>query len=233
MYSGVTLTMVLRYINRMLGTAVQEIELTEEEIIRVVLQESLMTYSKYFPYQYKERITQADCVGEGYTNVFRLPNKDRLEIIGVHKVWLDHQNQFGGSLLPLINDPFSSQLLNDNLSMTMTPVTFEYQAPNLITIRPNIRYLKSALVEVKAVHPRHLKTIPVSMRDQFLRLALDDVLLSLYPIRHRFESLSTVYGNISLFLEMVDGAAADKEALIDSWKENLLRDSRAKRIWIA
>ena len=37
------------------------------------------------------------------------------------------------------------------------------------------------------------------------------------------------YGNINLFLEMVDGAAADKEALLESWKENLLRDSKAKR----
>lgn len=233
MYSGVTLTMTLRYINRMLGTAVQEIELTEEEIIRVVLQESLMTYSKYFPYQYKERITQADCIGNGYNNTFRIPNKDRLEIMGIHRVWLDNQNQFGGSLLPLVHDPFASQLLNDQLSMTLTPITFEYQAPNLITIKPNMWSIKSALVEVKAVHPKHLKTIPISMRDQWLRLALDDVLLSIYPLRHRFESLSTVYGNISLFLEMVDNAASDKEALIESWKENLLRDSKAKRIWIA
>ena len=233
MYSGVTLTMVLRYINRMLGTAVQEIELSEEEIIRVVLQESLITYSKFFPYQYRERITQSDCIGNGYDNVFRLPNKDRLEIIGVHRVWLDNQNQFGGSLLPLINDPFNTQLLNDALSMTLTPVTFEYQAPNLLTIRPNIKYLTSALVEVKAVHPKHLRTIPVSMRDELLRLALDDVLLSIYPLRHRFESFTTPYGTISPFLEMVDNAASDKEELINSWRENILKDSRSRKIWIA
>lgn len=232
MYSGVTLTMTLRYINRMLGAAVQEIELSEEEIINVVLQESLMTYSKYFPYQYRERITMEDNIGGGY-NTYVIPNKDRLEILGVHKVWLDHQNQFGGSILPIVNEPVTSQLLNDHLSMTLTPITFEYQAPNLLTIRPNMKQIKSALVEVKAVHPKHLKTIPVSMRDQWLRLALDDVLLSLYPMRHRFETLSTVYGSINLFLEMVDNAAADKEALLESWKDNLLRDSKTKRIWIA
>ena len=53
MYSGLTPTMVLRYINRMLGAAVQTIELSEEEIMRVVFQESLYTYSKFFPYRYR------------------------------------------------------------------------------------------------------------------------------------------------------------------------------------
>lgn len=233
MYSGLTLTMVLRYINRMLGNVIHEIELSEEEIIRVVLQESLMTYSKYFPYQYRETITQADCIGGGYDNVFRIPNKDRLEIIGVHRVWLDHQNQFGGSIMPLVNDPFTTQMLNDTLSMTMTPVTFEYQAPNLLTIRPKMKYLTNCLVELKAVHPKHLKTIPISMREQFCRLALDDVLLSLYPLRHRFESFSTPYGSIQPFLDMVDGAASDKEDLINTWKENYLKDAQTKKIWIA
>ena len=233
MYSGITPTAVLRYIHRMLGSSVQMIELSDEEIMRVVFQESLMTYSKYFPYMFKVPLKPSDCIGPQYPNVYRIPNDDRLEIIGVHRVWLDNMNQFGGSLLPLVNDAFQSQLLNDALSQTITPTTFTYEAPNLVTIRPKIYHLGSALLEVKAVHPRHLRTIPVAMRDQFLRLCLDDVLISLYPIRHRFESYTTVYGALTPFFEMVDGAANDKQELIDSWKENLLKDANAKRIWIS
>lgn len=41
MYSGLTRTTVLRYLNRMLGTTVQELEISEEEMMRVVFQESL------------------------------------------------------------------------------------------------------------------------------------------------------------------------------------------------
>ena len=233
MYSGITPTMVLRYLHRMLGVKLQDIELTDDEIMRVVFQESLPTYSKYFPYLYKESLASTDCIGGGYTNVYRIPNIDRLEIIGIHRVWLDNMNQFGGSLLPLVNDPFQSQLLNDALSMTITPTTFEYQAPNLITIRPKIYKMGSALIEVKAVHPKHLKTIPMNMRDQFLRLCLDDVLVSLYPLRHRFENYSTPYGSLTPFFELVDNAANDRSELIELWKDNLLRDSRAKKIWIA
>ena len=89
------------------------------------------------------------------------------------------------------------------------------------------------MVEVKAVHPTHMKTIPVSMRDEFLRLCLDDVLISLYPIRHRFNSINSPYGNIEVFTEMVDNAQSDKQDLLNGWKENLLRQGNAKRIWIS
>ena len=75
------------------------------------------------------------------------------------------------------------------------------------------------MVEVKAVHPKHLRTISIDMRDQFTRLALDDVLISLYPLKHRFESMSTPYGSIQPFLEQVDNARGDRDELINEWKE--------------
>lgn len=233
MHSGLTPTDVLRYIHRMLGAAMQEIEINDDEIMRVVFQESLPIYSKYFPYKYKEELKNTDSIGGGYDNVYRIPNKERLEIIGIANVWLDNMNQFGGSMIPVVNDPFQTQFLMDQLSKTITPTTFSYEAPDLLTIRPKIYNLGRAMVEVKAIHPKHMRTIPMNMRDQFLRLALDDVLISLYPLRHRFESYTTIYGTLQPFFEQVDNAAQDKAELIESWKENLLRDSHAKKIWIS
>lgn len=233
MHSGLTPTDVLRYIHRMIGAAMQEIEITDDEIMRVVFQESLPTYSKYFPYIFMQELKSSDSIGGGYDNVYKIPNKDRLEIIGVHRVWLDNMNQFGGSLLPVVNDPYETQLLMDHLSKTITPTTFEYEAPDLVTIRPKIYKLSTAMIAVRTIHPKHLRTIPMNMREQFLRLALDDVLISLYPLRHRFESYTTVYGTLQPFFEQVDNAQADKNELIDMWKENFLKDSRAKKIWIA
>ena len=233
MYSGITPTMTLRYIKRMLGSSVQAIELTDEEIMQVVFQESLLTYSKFFPYVFRETITESDSIGGGYSNVYRIPNIDKLEIIGIHNVWLDNMNQFGGSLLPLINNPVETQLLNDALSATLTPTTFTYEAPNLVTIRPKIWHLGAAMIAVKAIHPRHLKTIPIAMRDEWLRLCLDDVLISLYPIRHRFENYTTPYGSLQPFFELVDNAAADKENLLEKWRSDFLKSSTTKKIWIA
>lgn len=233
MYSGVTATDCLRYLNRRLGVLRQEIELTEEEIMNVVFKESLITYSKFFPYYYRLGITAEDSIGGGYSNTYRIPNDDRLEIFNVHKVYLDNMNQFGGSLLPVVNDPYTSQLLNDYLSSTITPTTFEFKSPNLVTIRPKIEKVGSAMLEIRAVHPRHLKTIGIEMRDEFYELCYYDVLISLYPLRHRFESFNTPYGTIQPFLEAVDSAESNRSQLLESWKEKMLLQSNIKRLWIA
>ena len=233
MYSGLTRTVVLRYLNRMLGTTVQLLEISEEEMMRVVFQESLPTFSKYFPYRFRTEITRKDQLDPKYPNVYIIPNKEHLEILGVHNIWVSNMNQFGGTLLPVVAEPFAMQELNDLLSMTVARPTFEFRAPNMLTIRPKLLNNDGALVELKAVHPQHLKTISLQMREDFLRLCLDDVLLSLYPIRHRFENYTTPYGTLAPFFEMVDGAKADRDELLNKWQENLLKDSNAKRIWIA
>lgn len=103
----------------------------------------------------------------------------------------------------------------------------------MLTVYPKIEKYGEALIEVKAVHPDHLRTIAPNMREQFLKLALDDVLISLYPIRHRFDSLNTPYGQIQLFMDLVDNASSDRESLLDSWRENILRQDNAKKIWIS
>jgi len=233
MYSGVTCTDCLRYINRRLGTMRQEIELTDDEMMEIVLNESLVTYSKFFPYRYRMLITAKDSIGGGYSNTYLIPNEDRLEIFGIHRVYLDNVNQFGGTVLPIVNDPFTSQLLNDYLSSVITPTTFEFQPPNIVTIRPKIEIAGSAMLEVKAVHPKHLKTIGIEMRDEFYKLAYYDILQSLYPLRHRFESLNTPFGVIQPFLEEIDQAEANRRELLDSWRENMLRQANVKKLWIA
>lgn len=233
MYSGLTRTVVLRYLNRMLGTTVQTLEISEEEMMRIVFQESLPTFSKFFPYKYRTELSAKDALDPKYPNIYIIPNDDRLEILGVHNIWISNMNQYGGSLLPVTSEPFAMQELNDLLSMSVATPTFEFKAPNLITIRPKLINNDGALVELKAVHPEHMRTIPMQMRDEFLSLCLYDVLISLYPIRHRFENYTTVYGTLTPFFEMVDSAEGKRESLLQKWQENLLRDSSAKRIWIA
>jgi hypothetical protein len=231
-YTGLTPTMVLRYLNRMLGTVVQELELSEEEMMRVVFQESLPTYGKYYPYKYRISVTAEDFLPDTL-NTYRIPKSDRLEIIGIHKVFLANLVQFGSTIAPVSMNPFESQMFNDFVSMTVTPITWQYLPPYEITLFPKIINYQNAILEVKALHPKHLKTIPMNMRDEFLKLCLYDVLLSLYPLRHRFESLNTVYGTLIPFLDMVDSAKDDKETLLEKWRTDFLKNSTSKRIFIA
>jgi len=88
-YSGMTPTQVLRHLNRTLGTLLQELELSEEEMMRVVFQETLPQFSKFYPYKYRKTVSQKEFV-PGSLNTYQIPNDDRLEIIGIHKVFISN-----------------------------------------------------------------------------------------------------------------------------------------------
>lgn len=232
--TGLTPTAVLRFLNSRLGTVVQDLEISEEEMMRVVFQESLYTYSKYFPYKYNIILKHEDLdTFDKRKNIYKIPNKDNMEIFGIHKVFLSAMETYGTMVTPISINPFSSQIQRDAFSQTITPTTWEFLPPNRIEIKPKITFSSAATVVVKAIHPKHLKTINQGMRDEFMLLCLYDVLLSLYPIRHRFQSMSTPFGNIEPFFEMVDSAADKREELLRKWRENFLNDGTAKRIWIA
>jgi hypothetical protein len=222
----------MRFINRNLGAALQELELSEEEMMRVVFQETLPTFSKFFPYKYRLQVGNAQFV-QGSLNTYEIPNSDNLEIIGIHKVFISNMAQFGSTMIPLSYNPFETQIFNDYVSMTVTPVTWTYIPPNQVTVFPKIVNYQTAILEVKAVHPRHMKTVPMNMRDEFLKLTLLDVLVSLYPLRKRFETMTTPYGNLQPFMEMVERSIDDRKELLERFSNLLLKDSNAKRIFIA
>jgi hypothetical protein len=78
-----------------------------------------------------------------------------------------------------------------------------------------------------------MKTVPMNMRDEFLKLTLLDVLVSLYPLRKRFETMTTPYGTLQPFMEMVERSIDDRKELLERFSNLLLKDSNAKRIFIA
>lgn len=229
MHSGITPTMVLRHLNRMLGSLVQEIEISADEMMNIVFQESLPTYSKYFPYVFRTSVGPEDSI-DG-TNSYTLKT-DNLELLGVQKAFPHSQQMYGVPARAIIGDPVANQLVQDAFSKTLTPYTWKLELPYTLRLYPKIVHGQSVLVFAKAVHPKHFKTIPINMKDEFFELCYVDVLISLYPIRHRFQSLSTPYGSIEPFFDLVDNAASQREELIQRWKDNYLNRDLAKKIII-
>ena len=203
--------------------------------MRIVFQESIPTFSKYFPWHFRTTIDTNKNRVEGSMSRFYLNNDElnKVDLVGVNKIWLSNVAYYGSTLVSITHDPMSQQLMNDALSAVATPVTFTYLPPNIIEIHPYVTYLNDFMVEVSAIHPTHMKSIPPGMRESFYQLAYLDVLVSLLPLRKRFESISSVYGDIRLFLDAVDSSVNDRKELLDKFQENILKDSDAKRIWIA
>jgi hypothetical protein len=231
--NGLSPTMVLRFLNSQLGSSVQTLELSSKEMMRIVYQQSIPTFSKYFPFLPICQLEDKDRIN-GSSTEFRIPNPWNLQILSLHKYYVGAEQRFaGGWLAPMVGNPIDSALLSDRISMFTTPLILEYWPPNRIVIKQNYYNLYGQLsVQFKAVHPTHMKTIEPNMRDDFLHLCLYDVLISLYPMRHRFQTISTTYGSLEPFFEMVDGAEQKRSELLENWQKNYISAGEQKKIWI-
>lgn len=231
-YAGLNPTIVIRHIRRQLGAIAYDLELSDEEMMQVVFQHTIPTFSKYFPYRFRVMVGPKDEVVAGKA-CYILPNEDNLEIMGISKVSLG--NYYGYNYTSTMTqgfaDPYNTQLFNDFVALTQTRVTWHYLAPNHVEIYPRIMDQNKALITVKAIHPKHLRSIKHSLREEFLQLAYLDVLESLYPIRKRFETLNSSYGSIQLFMDSVERAHDNREELLRKFQENVLKDSDAPRVF--
>ena len=234
MATGLTPTAVLRHIKKQIGAIPYEPELNDEDIMQIVFQTTLPVFSKYFPYRFRVIVQEKDAVVQS-SNTYILPDIDGLNILGVSKVNVGafYGYEYNSGMVAGRSNPYDNQILNDYRSMTQTPTTWHFIPPNHIEILPRLWIRSNAMVTLKAVHPKHLKTIKESLREEFLQLATYDVLEALYPFRKRFESISSPYGEIALFLDQVERAHDERAQLLEKFHDQSLRDADAPKLFIA
>lgn len=232
--NGLSPTMVLRFLHSKLGSLVQTIELDDQEMMRVVFQQTLPTFSQYFPFLPMCTLSASDRV-DGNFMEYRLPNPWNLQILSLHKYYLSSESRFGtGWVAPIVTSPVDSQLLADRYSMFVTPLIIDFVPPNKLVLKQNYYNASDYLtVQFKAVHPEHMKTIQPNLRDDFLQLAFYDVCIALYPLRHRFTSISTAYGSLEPFTEILDSAKDERSSLLEKWRSMYLFSGDQKKLWIS
>lgn len=233
---NLSLTTVLRYINEHLGASVQEFELSEQNMMNIVIQQTIPTFSMYFPFAPYIRIDET-CKVPGKMNEYYIPNKYNLTILTVTRIISNNIGLYGisGSVgyIP-IGDPITAQVNADAASATILEPLFEFIPPNIIRIKTNgvVRPVAGYLIQVQAIHPNHLKTIGANYRDIFCELAYADVLTALYSIRNRFSQLNTPYGTLTTFMDEINNARQRRDDAIQKLEQNYLYSADVKRIWI-
>lgn len=231
-------TIIIRRLEKKLGFRFMDLEISHDEIIDNIKDETLRTFSKYFPYQETCVIDPKNKV-EPYDNRFYLHTQN--ECLGINRLIggsLLGANYVTGLLHPiaadmLLGDPISRQLNIDLMSFTSNPITTKYIEPGMIEIAPIYNNIQSYIVVVNVVHPDHFGTIPINLEDQFMKYALADTQSTLYTMRTRFSSINTPYGNIELFLDQFQGAEDVKTQLEEQWRVNSHKNSKRKKMWIA
>ena len=227
----VNATAVLRYIERELGVSHMEVlELSKKDFMETVIQETLPTYSNYFPCYPKLTIDPKAEAVPGHIGIYYL--KTDYEILGVSKCFY---NEVQLGIFPSYwrgTNPLDNYMINSIESIAVLPLTFEYHTPNMVEIFPKTKVMSNLLVELKAVHPAHMGTVTIAMREHFMKLAYLDVASALFPIRQRFANMNTIYGSIELFMDKLAEAKDKRDELLEKFRVNFLKDSKRKKIYM-
>jgi hypothetical protein len=225
-------TKILRHIEKKMGYKFNELEISPEEIIENIQEETLVTFSKYFPYQ-TETVISDDTKVEGTSNEYYLETE--FDILGVARVHDNYTMYAGGGLLPYSTnmvDPMSGQWTADAISMNKNPLVYQFNHPNTVTVQPALYVMRDTKVLLNVVHPKHFGTIDTSLQDEFLKMAVLDTKEVLYQLRHRFANLQTAFGSIELFIDDLQDAPDKKEELLEKWRRNFAKRSNRKKLYI-
>jgi hypothetical protein len=222
-------TVAMRFVEMELGMSHHLMELTRENMLDIFEQRTLPTFSLYFPYESRLIIDPyTDCVPDR-TCLYYL--RTELEILGVTKVLINNIEAGLQNISPFWSNPFDLHMRNTYESAVLNPTTFEFVHPDMVDVFPKNTYVRSLMVVLKCIHPKGMTTVPLNMREEFLELAKLDVLCALRPIRERFASINTTFGTIEQFLQKLDDAPDKRNDLIATWRTNVLKSPRKKKIY--
>jgi hypothetical protein len=223
---------LLRHIKRKLGASHKPLPMDDEEILDTVYQETLYTFSNYFPYMHNIQTDGVKNKVPGEAGVYFLET-DGLEIIGVAK-FLRGYDFYSGHYHPQYapKDFFEGQMYADLRSAVAVPDTFKFIPPNRVEIFPKYTSTHEMMFVVKCVHPEHLGTIPVSLREQFFRLAELDVKISLYQILKMYDQVNTAFGTIELKIDDLEQAEDLRRELLELWDTQYMKEANRKRIYV-
>lgn len=152
------------------------------------------------------------------------------EVMYMIGVTLPHYNNSGGygSVYPAYGLGQAAQCVaTGQAAMMLTGAmrsepTFDYLGENKIGL---YGYPKVVVTFVAACeHEPNGETIPVSCYDSFMELATLDVKMFLYNTLKLYDNIPTAFGNISLKAEDNQGAEAERNALLDRWRDTFHLD---------
>lgn len=204
----------------------------------VIANETLDTFSRYFPNSMKIRLDLSQRRNDGYYLLDEYV-PENVEILGVRDIdW----SLFSKDSLRLhealgygtydflasgygLDDIALLQMRADHMSLFNNQIFVEYQPPNMIKLTTATgaditRGMSSFPIEIFIKHAPNLMTIPPTMMETFEELATADVARFLYENLKYFDGLETVYANIDLKMGDLETKASKRDDIVQELKEN-------------
>lgn len=204
---------------------------------QVIANETLDTFSRFFPNQMTVILDKSMRVGNGWYVIDSLVD-DSIEILGIRDVnWpslsqdalAQHEAQGYGiySVLPTdysYDDIAAIQMRADITSIFLNQIFVDFQPPNKVRLTSVYdtdvsKGLKSYPIDLYIKHSTNLMTIPPTMMETFENLAQADVARFLYEGLKYFDGLETVYANLDIKLSDLETEAGKRDDIVEKLDE--------------
>lgn len=203
---------------------------------KVIENETLDTFSNYFPHLFTVRIDDNCKRKNGYYLLDDVIT-DNVELLGVRDInWQDFAtasmgcgygsfDSFASSYA--LEDVALMQMRADHASMFDRNIYIDFKLPNMIRflsatggeVRQGIR---SIPLDLLIKHPANLMTIEPTKMEIFEALAQADVARFLYSELKYFDEIETVYANIELKLSDLEAESNKRDDVIQLMKEGFV-----------
>ena len=218
----------------------------------VVMNDSLVEFSRYYPNRFKMIINDQTCdkKQDPDTKVMWYYIKDEIlqgcKLLGVMDIdWTDtsaaNSSLTNGSIgtyyypsnFPCIEGTFESilglQMSADFASLYNRGIVINYEYPNRFCLKGlgNTNYDLSQFVVVLLVEHKSLNTISPTMMSTFEQLAQADIANYLYMNLRYYDNLETIYVNIDLKLSELQEQANKRDNIIEDIKNSYVSASNS------
>lgn len=233
------MTKLLNKIERRLGLKVLNLPegLDKDSWADIVIEDTLPTFSRYFPYQVIV-IVDNTCMKDGFYFIDKLDVLKGAKIIGVCDVdWQAYRadpryEHYGINFSTYdfigrdynLDDIAFSQVNADLMSLFNLGIYVEFQYPNkvkLVSVNgATISKYRPFPLKVFIEHPANLMTISPTMMELFEQLAQADIATYLFHQLKYYDGTDTVYTTLDLKLNILEEWAGKRDDIVRILDDN-------------
>lgn len=210
---------VLNFIKLNLGADVQKLEFSDDRIIEIIKEHSLMEFSMFESYTRYYKMTSLHIISESPFLIYEFKEDFPYKILELRRR-IDQVFNYGDMLtIPTsanLVDTLVRQNYLDMSSITRADNSIVFDPPNRIRVfEPSINteYQREFIIEVGVAHDSPL-TISPGVYDLFRDLALGDIMIFLAKIRTKFNNFNTPFGTVTLDAEQLLQEGKDIKARV-------------------
>ena len=222
----------------------------------IIMEDTIVTFSRYFPYSFPLVISEETCDKRMEDNVMWYYIKDEIldgcKLLGLKDIdWTDNTlnnaslsaGALGGGLyLAGMACPISTfesvaalQMTADFASLYNRAIYIDFRYPNKFAIKGfgNTNFDLNRFKVILLVEHRSLSTISPTMQEIFEQLAICDIANFLYMNLRYYDNLNTAFVEIDLKLQELNSISDKRESVIEDIKNSYVSaaSDTAPYIW--